>query len=210
MDCGKPGHYARECRSASKQNGPQQNGQRNNNGNKNKQYAHKVSAIAEDNDAIVDEDTEKEAVGYTSNNINSVPSCGVNKSPFYDPRKLAGVPGQINNYHNPRILIDNGSPVTMIRSDLWKQIKDPNTIVNEEEVFSGSDTRWTKDCGGHSTETALRKITHEAPSAHHRQDRTQIHSRKRLSDSTSATYSTLPRLSCSVVNKYRIHSSGPL
>ena len=63
FNCGKPGHYARECLSAPKQNGPQQNGQRNNNGNKNKQYAHKVSAIAEDNDAVVDEDTEEVAVG---------------------------------------------------------------------------------------------------------------------------------------------------
>ena len=32
------------------------------NGNKNKQFAHKVSAIAEDNDAVVDEDTEDLAV----------------------------------------------------------------------------------------------------------------------------------------------------
>ena len=62
--------------------------------------------------------TEEGAVGYTSNNINSVPSCGVNKSPFHDARKLAGVPKQINNYHNPRILVDSGSPVTIICSDL--------------------------------------------------------------------------------------------
>ena len=67
---------------------------------KNKQFAHKVSAIAENNDAVVDEDTEEWAVGYTSNNINSVPNCGVNKTPFHYARKLAGVPGQINNYHN--------------------------------------------------------------------------------------------------------------
>ena len=76
FNCGKTGNYARECRSAPNQSGPQQNGQRNN--NKNKQYAHKLSAIAEDNDAVVDEDTEEGAVGYTSNNINIVPSCGVN------------------------------------------------------------------------------------------------------------------------------------
>ena len=115
-----------------------QNDQLNNNGNTNKQYAHKVSAIAGDNHAVVDEDTEEGAVGYTSNNINRVPRCGVNKSPFHDALKLAGVPGQINNYHNPRILVDSGSLVTIIRSDLWKQIKDPKTIVNEEEeCFQG-------------------------------------------------------------------------
>ena len=133
VNCGKHGHYARECRSAPKQNGPLQNGKLNNNGNKNKQYAHKVSEIAEDNDAVVAEDTEEGAVGYTSNNINSVPSCGVNKSPFHYARKLAKVPGQINKYHNSRILVECGSPVTIICSDLWKQIKDPNTIVNKEE-----------------------------------------------------------------------------
>ena len=136
FNCVKPGHYAREFRSAPKQNGPQQNGQSNKNGHKHKQYAHKVSAIAEDNDAGVDEDTEEGAVRYTSNNINSVPSCGVNKSPFHDARKLSGVPGQINNYHNPRILVDSCSPVTIICSDLWKQIKDLNSLVNEiEECF---------------------------------------------------------------------------
>ena len=37
FNCGKPGHYARECHSAPKQNVPQQYGQRNNNGNKTKQ-----------------------------------------------------------------------------------------------------------------------------------------------------------------------------
>ena len=85
-----------------------------------------------------DQDTEERAVGYTSNNINSVPSCGVNKSSFHEERKLIGVPGQINNYHVPRILVDSGSPVTIISSDLWKQVKDPNAIVNEEkECFHG-------------------------------------------------------------------------
>ena len=92
FNCGKPGHYARMYLSAPKQNGPQQNGKRNINYNKTKQYAHKVSAIEDDNDEVVDEDTKEKAVGYTSNNINNVPSCGVNKSPFYDARKLAGVP----------------------------------------------------------------------------------------------------------------------
>ena len=91
-----------------------------------------------DNDAVVDEDTKEWAVGYTSNNINSLLSCSVNKSLFHDARKLAGVPGQINNYHNLRLLVDRGSQVTIICSDLWKQIKNPNTIVNEkEECFQG-------------------------------------------------------------------------
>ena len=66
---------------------------------------------------VVDEETKKRAVGYMSNNISSVSSCGVNMSQFQDARKLSGVPEQINNYHNPRILVDNGSPVTIIRFD---------------------------------------------------------------------------------------------
>ena len=61
-NCGKPGHYARECRSAHKQNGAQQNDPPNNNGNKTKQFDHKVLAIAEDNNAVVNENTEEEAV----------------------------------------------------------------------------------------------------------------------------------------------------
>ena len=122
---------------------PQQNGPRNSNYNNKKQLQKQtvhpqVSAIAEDNDAVVDEDTEEGAVGYSSNNINSVPTCGVNKSPYHDSRKLAGVPGQINNNNCPLILVDSGSPVTIIRSDFWKQVKDPNTLVNEEEeCFQG-------------------------------------------------------------------------
>ena len=147
-NCGQPGHYARECRSARVSGdptgrGPQENGPRNNNYNnknnfKNKEYGHNGSAIAEENDAVVDEDTEEGADGYSSNNINSVPTCGVNKSPYHDSRKLAGVPGQINNNSCPLILVDSGSPVTIIRSDFWKQVKDKNTLVNEEEeCFQG-------------------------------------------------------------------------
>ena len=109
------------------------NGQRNNNANKSKQYAHKVSTLAEEKHAVDYEDTEEGVVGYTSNNINSVPICGFNKSPFNDERIVAEVPGKINNYHNPRILVESGLPVTINRSDLWKQIKDPNTLVNEKE-----------------------------------------------------------------------------
>ena len=54
-------------------------------------------------------------------------------SSFHDARQLAGVSRSINIYHNPRILVDSGSPVTIIRFGFWTQIKDPNTIVNEEE-----------------------------------------------------------------------------
>ena len=53
-------------------------------------------------------------------------------SPSHDARKLAKVLGQIINYHNLRILVDSGSPVTIIRFDHWTQIKDPNSLVNEE------------------------------------------------------------------------------
>ena len=49
-------------------------------------------------------------------------------------------------------------------------------------MFLGSDTRWTKNCGGHSADTTLRKTTREAPSVNWRQDRTQIHFWKRRSD----------------------------
>ena len=36
------------------------------------------------------------------------------------------------------MLVDSGSPVTINRSDLWKQIKYPNSLLNEEEeCFQG-------------------------------------------------------------------------
>ena len=49
-------------------------------------------------------------------------------------------------------------------------------------MFLGNDTRWTKDCGSHSTDTAIWKIPRETPIAHRRQYYTQIDTRKRLSD----------------------------
>lgn len=119
----KPGHFARECHSAFKQNIPQQKGTRNNNGNKNMQFAHKVTAIAKENDALFNENIEEGAVGYTSNNINSVPNCNVNKSQFHDALKLAKLQNQINNYHNQQIFADSGLAVTIIRSYFLKQIK---------------------------------------------------------------------------------------
>lgn len=95
-NCGKLGYCAQTCRSSHKQNEPQQNGHRNNNGNKKNQYANKVSAITENKYASFDKETKEGVVGNTSNNINNVPSCGVNKFLFYEVHKLAVVPRQIS------------------------------------------------------------------------------------------------------------------
>ena len=79
---------------------------------------------------------KNEPLGTRQNTSKEYQSVVSTISPFDDARKLAGVPGQIINYHNHRILVDSGSPLTIICFNLWKQIKDPNLLVNEvEECF---------------------------------------------------------------------------
>ena len=63
--------------------------------------------------------------------MNDLLTCGVNKSQFHDKRNIAGVLEQIDTYHNLRIDVYSGSPVTIISFDLWKQIKYPKEIVNK-------------------------------------------------------------------------------
>ena len=85
-----------------------------------------------------EEPTEEGASGFTANTINNIPKTGNKKFPYHDSRKLAGVPGQVNNVKSSRILVDSGSPVTIIRSDLWDKLRSTDELVHKEtENFKG-------------------------------------------------------------------------
>lgn len=71
---------------------------------------------AEEQDTQPDDDSG--AVGYTTNGINSVGGSSPEKSPYYESRKLIGVPAMINGFEYSPILVDTGSPVTIIRSEV--------------------------------------------------------------------------------------------
>ena len=48
------------------------------------------------------------------------------------------MPGKIKGTIHSQLLVDSGSPVTIIRSDFWKQVRDPTVAVEEElEDFQG-------------------------------------------------------------------------
>ena len=81
------------------------------------------------------QDEEREiagAAGYTANGINAFPTRGHRASPFHRMRKLYGVPGKINGTSHSQLLVDIASPVIIIRSYFWKQVRDPSEAVEEE------------------------------------------------------------------------------
>ena len=58
------------------------------------------------------------------------------KSWFYKSRKLSAVQKLINKVSVPSLLVDCGSPVTIIRADLWRLGRDSSEAVeNEPEDF---------------------------------------------------------------------------
>jgi hypothetical protein len=131
-NCGRLGHMARDCRSQK----PQHSifGGRRGRG----RFQNRVSAVQQSTTAPLNPDQRAEASGYTANSINSIPSGTKRESPFSSHRKLCSVSGIINNQHYSQILIDSGSPVTIARSDLWRQLRDPRVQLEEEpEDFQG-------------------------------------------------------------------------
>ena len=77
-------------------------------------------------------------MGHTSNCISTVPVKSETKSPFYKSRKLCAVQGLINEVSVPSLLVDCASPVTIIRADLWRLVRDSSEpIENEPEGFQG-------------------------------------------------------------------------
>ena len=136
FNCNRMGHIARNCR-AQKQQYFQQRGV----GNRGRGgYQNRVSAVNQRGLSVVQEEKE-EAIGaplHITSCINSVPAGTRVSSRFFQSRKLSAVPGMINGTHHSQILIDCGSPVTIIRSDLRDQVRESSIIVEEEpEDFQG-------------------------------------------------------------------------
>ena len=78
------------------------------------------------------------ASGYTANGIIAIPTRGHRASPFYRMRRLCGVTGKINGTLHSQLLVDYGSPLTIIRSYFWKQVRNPTEAVEEgPENFQG-------------------------------------------------------------------------
>ena len=59
-------------------------------------------------------------------------------SPFYKSRKLCAVQGLINKVSVSSLLVDCGSPITIIRADLWRLVRNlSEPVENEPEDFQG-------------------------------------------------------------------------
>ena len=130
FNCKKFGHKANVCRSPKQQS--YQPGPR-----RNPNYTANVNAVEQQATGEYSGD-RAEAWGQTSNCISTVPLSNDAKSPFHKSRKLCAVPGVINKAQVPSILVDCGSPVTIIRADLWRSLRDPLCPVeNEPEDFQG-------------------------------------------------------------------------
>ena len=153
FNCGKVGHKWRVCRSAPQpaecrlapSQPPAPAGGRgrmtsNYRGRPNGQHVSAISNKPNDDEDVeaIDEGEEKEgAVGYTSNSVNNIPATGSTVSPFHQYRKLCAVPGEINGHSIKRVLVDGGSPVTIMRKDLWSTVRTTPALDKELETFQG-------------------------------------------------------------------------
>ena len=74
-----------------------------------------------------------------ANCISSSEVSGLAKpSALHQSRKLLAVPGVINGLQCPGLLVYCGSPVTLIRADMWEQLRQPhNKLLIEQEKFQG-------------------------------------------------------------------------
>ena len=132
--CGRFGHIAKDCRIGKQQfnrySGPSNRGR----------GFHSTSTVATRRYAYT-ANGDGAAASTTARPVSCISSIRPIKtpeSPFTNIRKLSAVPGKINNYYVPQLLVDSGSPVTIIRSDLWEQTRDPMAAVEEEvENFQG-------------------------------------------------------------------------
>ena len=106
------GHMARDCRAPRQSfrgGGPQRRGR----------GGYRVAAINQRRlGPVLEEEEEAQASGYTPHTAGCICSAALAThaaSPFSQVRKLSAVPGDINGYHISQILVDSGSPVTIIR-----------------------------------------------------------------------------------------------
>ena len=91
-------------------------------------FKHRVSTVGRvsEKEVIEEEEDVAEASGYKANCILSANVKGHEKlSAFHQSRKLLAIPGVINGLQCPYLLVDCGSPVTLIRADIWEEVKQP-------------------------------------------------------------------------------------
>ncbi len=92
-------------------------------------------------EAVPKEEAEQaEASGYTANCINCAPknSKKLTTSALHSGRQLLWVPGKLNNAEFEKLLVDSGSPVMIMRRDLWNEVSGDNELLHtEEEDFQG-------------------------------------------------------------------------
>ena len=136
FNCNRMGHIARNFRAPNQQDFQQRGvGSRGRGG-----YQNIVSLVNQRGLSVVQEEKE-EATGeaiHTTSCINSILAGTRVSSRFSQSRKLYAVPGMINGTHLSQILIDCGSPVTIIRSNFWDQVRESSDIVEKgPEDFQG-------------------------------------------------------------------------
>ena len=140
-NCHKLGHIARECRAPRRTAPPTAPGSWRRPATQRVGAVGSQSVSARSQAPLFEEEPEQaEASGYTANGINCVPgkqnSSG--KSILHSSRQLLWVPGKLNNVQFDRLLVDSGSPVTILRRDLWVEVSgDSELLHSEEEVFQG-------------------------------------------------------------------------
>ena len=75
---------------------------------------------------------------YKANRIYAIPTGSHRSSLFHRMRKLCKVPGKINGTLNFKLLVDSGWPITIIRLNFWKQLRELTEAVEQEpEDFQG-------------------------------------------------------------------------
>ena len=128
FNCNKMGHISKNCWS------PKRQASRGRGGGQAGRFQNRVSAVG---NTLAERQQEEEretagASGYTSNEINAIPTRGQRASPFHRMRKLCGVPGKITGTLHSQLLVYSGLSVTIIRSDFCKQVHDHTEAVEEE------------------------------------------------------------------------------
>ena len=88
-------------------------------------------------DFIEEESEVADASGYTAHKISFADVNGPDKlSALHQSRKFLAVPGVLNSVHWLGLLVDCGSHVTLIRVDMWAQVRQPhNKLIIEQEKF---------------------------------------------------------------------------
>ena len=145
FNCQQLGHYERDCRSGSGfGHGRDTSGNWRECRPQSRPYSNikpRISTVGRviDQGVIEEEGDVAEASGYRANCISSADAKGHEKlSALHLSRKLLAVPSVINGLQYPNLLVDCGSPVTLIRPDMWEQVKQlTNKLLVEEKQFQG-------------------------------------------------------------------------